>query len=98
MQNEMYEIALSLPGLDEILEKPFYKYALDLWRRSLDALESGDHSSIEMEIDWMIKRKFMNSYKEKHNLDDKDAKMVLVDISYHIKIKIKFLVILIIFP
>lgn len=83
MQNEMYEIALSLPELDEMLEKPFYKYALDLWRRSLNALESGDHALVEMEIDWMIKRKFMNSYKEKHNLEDDDAKMVLVDISYH---------------
>jgi proteasome accessory factor A len=83
MQNEMYEIALSLPEIDEILEKPFYKYAIDLWRRSLDAFESGNHSTVEMEIDWMIKRKFMSSYKDKHNLKDNDAKMVLVDISYH---------------
>jgi proteasome accessory factor A len=83
MQNEMYEIALSLPDIDEILEKPFYKYAIDLWRRSLDAFESGNHSTVEMEIDWMIKRKFMSSYKDKHNLKDNDAKMVLVDISYH---------------
>jgi proteasome accessory factor A len=83
MQNEMYDVALSLPDLDEILEKPFYKYAMDLWRRSLNAFESGDYSLIDMEIDWLIKRKFMNSYKEKHNLKDDDSRMVLVDISYH---------------
>jgi proteasome accessory factor A len=66
MQNEMYDVALSLPDLDEILDKPFYRYAMDLWRRSLNAFQSGDYSLVDMEIDWLIKRKFMNSYKEKH--------------------------------
>jgi proteasome accessory factor A len=83
MQNEMYNIVLSMPGLDEILEKPFYRYALNLWRRSLDALESGDYSLVDMELDWMIKRKFMNSYKEKHQLNDMDSRLILIDISYH---------------
>ena len=83
MQNEMYNIVLSMPGLDEILEKPFYRYALNLWRRSLDALESHDYSLVDMELDWMIKRKFMNSYKEKHQLNDMDSRLILLDISYH---------------
>ena len=83
MQNEMYNIVLSMPGLDEILEKPFYRYALNLWRRSLDALESQDYSLVDMELDWMIKRKFMNSYKEKHQLNDMDSRLILLDISYH---------------
>ena len=77
------DISPSLPDLDEILDKPFYRYAMDLWRRSLNAFESGDYSLVDMEIDWLIKRKFMNSYKEKHNLNDDDSRMVLVDISYH---------------
>ena len=83
MQNEMYNIVSSMPGLDEILEKPFYRYALNLWRRSLDALESHDYSLVDMELDWMIKRKFMNSYKEKHQLNDMDSRLILLDISYH---------------
>jgi proteasome accessory factor A len=83
MQNEMYNIVSSMPGLDELLEKPFYRYALNLWRRSLDALESEDYSLVDMELDWMIKRKFMNSYKEKHQLNDIDSRLILLDISYH---------------
>lgn len=83
MQNEMYNIVSSMPGLDEILDKPFYRYALNLWRRSLDALESQDFSLVDMELDWMIKRKFMNSYKEKHQLNDMDSRLILLDISYH---------------
>ena len=83
MQNEMFNIVSSMPGLDEILEKPFYRYALNLWRRSLDALESQDYSLVDMELDWIIKRKFMNSYKEKHQLNDMDSRLILLDISYH---------------
>ncbi|MCX6457455.1 MAG: Pup--protein ligase [Actinobacteria bacterium] len=83
MQNEMYNIVSSMPGLDEILEKPFYRYALNLWRRSLDALESQDFSLVDLELDWMIKRKFMNSYKEKHQLNDMDSRLILLDISFH---------------
>jgi proteasome accessory factor A len=83
MQNEMYNIVLSMSSLDEILEKPLYRYALNLWRRSLDALESQDYSLVDMELDWMIKRKFMNSYKEKHQLNDMDSRLILLDISYH---------------
>ena len=83
MQNEMYNIVSSMPGLDELLEKPFYRYALNLWRRSLDALESEDYAMVDMELDWMIKRKFMNSYKEKHQLNDMDSRLILLDISYH---------------
>ncbi len=83
MQNEMYNIVTSMPGLDELLEKPFYRYALNLWRRSLDALESEDYALVDMELDWMIKRKFMNSYKEKHQLNDMDSRLILLDISYH---------------
>ena len=83
MQNEMYNIVSSMPGLDELLEKPFYRYALNLWRRSLDALESEDYALVDMELDWMIKRKFMNSYKDKHQLNDMDSRLILLDISYH---------------
>jgi len=83
MQNEMYNIVSSMPGLDELLGKPFYRYALNLWRRSLDALQSEDYSLVDMELDWMIKRKFMNSYQEKHQLNDMDSRLILLDISYH---------------
>ena len=83
MQKEMYQIVLSMPSLDEILERPFYKYALDLWKRSLEALESGDFTQVDMEVDWMIKQKFMNSYKDKHQLNDNDSRMIMLDISYH---------------
>ena len=37
---------------------PRSEYALDLWQRTLDAIESGDYSSIDTEIDWAVRRSF----------------------------------------
>ena len=37
------------------------EYALDLWQH-LDAIESGDYSSIDTEIDWAIKKKLLDAY------------------------------------
>ena len=83
IQNEMYELAMSLPEIEEILQKPFYGYAIDLWRRCLDSFEMEDFKSIDLEIDWIIKQKFINQYKDKNQLRDNDPRLVLVDISYH---------------
>ena len=37
-------------------------YALNLWQRTLDAIESGDYSGIDTEIDWAIKKKLLDAY------------------------------------
>lgn len=83
LQNEIYDFATKLPELDEMLAQPLYKYAFDLWRRVLDAIETNDFSSVDKEIDWVIKKKFFAQYQEKHKIDSNDVRMHLVDISYH---------------
>jgi proteasome accessory factor A len=83
LQNEIYNLATKLPELDEILAQPLYKYAFDLWRRVLDAIENNDFSSVDKEIDWVIKKNFFAQYQAKHKIDSNDFRMHLVDISYH---------------
>lgn len=83
LQNEMYEYVMNLEGLEELLNQPLYRYALDLWRRTLDALEQDDFKDVDKEIDWMIKEKFLHQYQSKNHLSDGDTKMSLLDISYH---------------
>ena len=83
LQNEMYESVMNLDGLEELLNQPLYRYALDLWRRTLDALEQDDFKDVDKEIDWMIKEKFLHQYQSKNQLSDGDTKMSLLDISYH---------------
>jgi len=83
LQNEMYESVMLLEGLEELLNQPLYRYALDLWRRTLDALEQDNFKDVDKEIDWMIKEKFLYQYQNKNQLSDRDTKMSLLDISYH---------------
>ena len=52
----------------EGLEDPIHKQVLDLWERTLRAVESDDLSLVETEIDWVIKHRLITRYAEKHKL------------------------------
>ncbi len=56
---------------------------LDLWERALDAVESGDHSGIDTEIDWAIKHRFLSRYADRNGLDWGAPRMAQLDLSYH---------------
>ncbi|MDY3049363.1 MAG: Pup--protein ligase [Rothia sp. (in: high G+C Gram-positive bacteria)] len=58
-------------------------YLLDLWGRVLAALESGDYSSIDREIDWAIKKKLLDSYCERGLVTYGDPKISQLDLAYH---------------
>lgn len=83
MQIEMMQIVTKIPEFEELMSKPLYKYAYELWTRVLKSLEKNSFNDVEREIDWVIKREFMTTYKKKHNLDDTDPRMNLIDFSYH---------------
>ncbi|RAX47942.1 Pup--protein ligase [Arthrobacter sp. AQ5-05] len=56
---------------------------LDLWTRTLDAVESGNFSGIDTEIDWAIKHKLITSYANRHNLDMGAQRLAQLDLTYH---------------
>lgn len=56
---------------------------LDLWERTLDAVESGDFSKIDTEIDWAIKHKLIDSYATRHNLCLESHRLAQLDLTYH---------------
>ena len=63
-------------------------YALDLWQRTLDAIEIGDYSSIDTEIDWAIKKKLLDAYIARRNAsgtptDYASARIQQLDLAYH---------------
>ena len=57
--------------------------ALDLWERTLKAVESGDHSGIERTIDWAIKKRMLDRYMQRHDLALEDPRIGQLDLSYH---------------
>jgi proteasome accessory factor A len=56
---------------------------LDLWERTLNAIESGNTSTIDTEIDWAIKKKLMDNYRERHNLGLDAPRIAQLDLTYH---------------
>src|SRR5699024_3772631 len=51
------------------LHNPRTDRALDLWERTLKAVESEDLSLVEREIDWVIKYRLLERYRDRHGLE-----------------------------
>ncbi len=56
---------------------------LDLWERSLKAVEAQDFSAVDTEIDWIIKKKLLDRYMDKHGLELSDVRVAQLDLAYH---------------
>jgi len=83
IQKEYFSMVEKLPDLSEILKKPIYSYAFDLWKRSIESFERMDLADVELELDWIIKKNYIEQYKHKNNITELDPKLELLDISYH---------------
>jgi proteasome accessory factor A len=62
---------------------PAHKTVLDLWQRTLHAVESGDLSLIDREIDWVIKYRLIERYRAKHGLELSSPRVAQLDLAYH---------------
>jgi len=56
---------------------------LGLWERTLSAVEADDISLIDREIDWAIKKRLLERYMDKHDLDLASPRIAHLDLAYH---------------
>ncbi len=56
--------------------------ALDMWRHCIETIEK-DPLLLDREVDWVIKYKLIEAYRERHDLALGDPKIALVDLQYH---------------
>ena len=56
---------------------------LDLWERTLDAIERDDLAAVGTEIDWVIKYRLLDAYASRHGLDLDDPRLAQLDLAYH---------------
>ncbi|HWA65897.1 MAG TPA: Pup--protein ligase [Mycobacteriales bacterium] len=56
---------------------------LELWERTLKAVESQDLSLIDREIDWVIKYQLVERYRAKHGLALSSPRIAQLDLTYH---------------
>lgn len=71
-----------LAAIDRVEAGPELTGVIDLWTRTLAAIESGDSSSINTEIDWAIKKRLLDSYRDRQG-DVEEAKLARLELAYH---------------
>ena len=65
------------------ISTPVLARVLDLWERGLKAVESGDLSLVERELDWVMKYTLIERYRERHGLSWGDPRVAQLDLAYH---------------
>ncbi|MEO7196402.1 MAG: Pup--protein ligase [Pseudonocardiaceae bacterium] len=62
---------------------PLTDRVLELWDRTLGAVEQQDLSLIDREIDWAIKHRLLERYRAKHQMDLSNPRIAQLDLAYH---------------
>ncbi len=62
---------------------PTTKRVLELWGRVLDAVDTGDLTSVDREIDWVTKHQLIERYRGKHDLAMSSPRVAQLDLAYH---------------
>ncbi|TDD88417.1 Pup--protein ligase [Saccharopolyspora karakumensis] len=62
---------------------PMSERILELWGRTLDAVEQEDYSLIDREVDWAIKLRLLERYRSKHGLELSSPRIAQLDLAYH---------------
>jgi proteasome accessory factor A len=61
---------------------PLEEKALEMWEHCVTGIER-DPLSLDREVDWVIKHRLIEAYREKHDLPLSHPKVALMDLQYH---------------
>ena len=62
---------------------PVHRQMLELWGRTLKAVDSGDLSLIDREIDWATKFQLIERYRARYDLPLSSPRIAQLDLTYH---------------
>ena len=83
MQWAYLEMAKNYAASGDMNLTPEHKIALELWERTLVAIQTQNHALISQDIDWAIKKHLLDTYQEKHSLDLLSPRIAQLDLMYH---------------
>jgi proteasome accessory factor A len=81
IQQEYYARAadhVARRGSDLLIDR-----VMELWGRTLGAVEQQDLGLIDREIDWAIKHRLVERYRAKHRMDLSNPRIAQLDLAYH---------------
>jgi proteasome accessory factor A len=61
---------------------PLEQRALDMWRHCITSIET-DPMLLDREVDWVIKRRLVESFCDRHAVDMGDPRVLMLDLQYH---------------
>lgn len=70
-----------LDAVAELADEPWHETGLDLWRRGLEAVETGHHELVETELDWAIKQTLVRGYTSRAGANTAGLKRLVL--AYH---------------
>ncbi|MFH8795185.1 Pup--protein ligase [Streptomyces sp. NPDC017941] len=82
VQREYYEKAVDFVDRRGI-RTGTVEQVLELWGRTLEAIESEDLDRIATEIDWVMKYKLIERYRAKNNMTMSHPRVAQIDLAYH---------------
>jgi proteasome accessory factor A len=62
---------------------PLHERVLELWGRTLTAVETDDLSLVDTEIDWVIKYRLLDDYATRNGLGLDHPRLAQIDLAYH---------------
>jgi len=80
IQSEYLNRALRFADHNDL--HPLEKQALNMWEHCLTAI-ADDPLQLDQEIDWVIKHRLIEAYRERNGLELSDPRVALIDLQYH---------------
>src|SRR5690606_36603204 len=80
IQREYYERAVT--HIDSAGADPTTHQVVELWGRTLDAVEQQDFGKIDTEMDWAIEYRLVERYRKKFDLDLSSPRSAQLDLAY----------------
>ena len=85
IQSEYFEKARDFADRQGLTDDPgsTVSRTIELWERTLKAVDTGDLTLVDRDIDWVIKWRLLERYMAKHGLALSDARVAQLDLAYH---------------
>ena len=83
MQREFLQLASRYAAGAGLADREPHAQVLELWERTLDAIEADDLARVDTEIEWVMKKKLLDSYAERHGLAPHDERLQQLDLAWH---------------
>ena len=83
MQRTLLELAARHAEAVGIAGTSPYREVLELWERTLHAVETDNLALVDTEIEWVMKKKLLDSYATRHGLAPHDERLQQLDLAWH---------------